>query len=156
MRWDDASNTPSVPFFCRCYTSLSCASIITPCKRHGSCRRMLVMVACLVSHRGWLWFWMVCQARRCELPAAKLLQYLAIAIFLLGHCSCAVSKRFKSNMFETSLILLTWTMIDLPRFLRLITCFHQDTCEPLPGCDDGNPRFRELSRLHRVFSMRMM
>ena len=47
MRWDDASNTPSVPFFCRCYTSLSCAFIITPCKRHGSCRRrMLVMVAC--------------------------------------------------------------------------------------------------------------
>lgn len=60
-------------------------------------------------------------ARRCELPAAKLLQYLAIAIFLLGHCSCAVSKRFKSNMFETSLILLSW---DDDRFTKILAIDH--------------------------------
>ena len=163
MRWDDASNTPSVPFFCRCYTSLSCAFIITPCKRHGSCRRMLVMVACTL----FTCFYHLCLVRSGKSSDGCGFEWFVrrVAVSCQPRSSCNILQSpfsflvtvpvlFQNVSNQTCLkhlwFFLPGTMIDLPRFLRLITCFHQDTCEPLPGCDDGNPRFRELSRLHNL------
>ena len=162
MRWDDASNTSNTPPF-RCLQvlhkpfmrfynhTMQEAWVLSQDGRDGGMMwhvRFFTCLyhLCLVSHRRWLWFeWFFRRITVSCQPWSSCNRHFPFGSLFLCHSFKTVQTCFKHLWF----CFLFGTMIDSQRFLRLIKCFHHgDTV--LLGCDDGNPRFRRLSRLHNL------